>query len=344
MTEPVRWGVLGCARVFERRMVPGFRAAADSAQLLAVASRSDEKAREVAAKHGIARAYGSYKSLLADPDIEAVYIPLPNDLHCAWTLRALAAGKHVLCDKPVALSVADAEAMATAAKTANLRLQEGFMYRHHPQHERVWEIVRGGEIGEQVHFRGAFAYVANFDASNIRMNTAQGGGAFLDVGVYPLNAARWFFGEPVAITAAQRTDPTTGIDLHTTVLMEWADGKTATILGGFDQPFTTRYEIIGTGGSVTTERAFQVGDNGVSLTIRAGDTERAEPFAHADQYGLEIAHFSACVRDPDKPLAPGENGLAQARVAEAAGVSVREKRRVTISEVEISGGHCVIGA
>jgi predicted dehydrogenase len=222
----------------------GFRAA-ENAELFAIASRSEEKARQFASKYDVSHTYGSYESLLCDPDIEAVYIPLPNDQHCTWTLQALAAGKHVLCDKPVALSYTDAYAMSVAARGKNLRLQEGFMYRHHPQHERVREILRSGEIGEPVHFVGAFAYVANFDPSNIRMNTAQGGGAFLDVGVYPLNAARWLFGEPVAVTAAERTEPATGIDLHTTVLMEWADGKTGTLIGGFDQPFTTRYEVVG---------------------------------------------------------------------------------------------------
>ena len=311
-------------------MVPGFRGASADADLVAVASRSLEKARTVAAKHGISRAYGSYDALLADPDIEAVYIPLPNDQHAAWTLRAIAAGKHVLCDKPVALSLADAVAMASAADAAGLRLQEGFMFRHHPQHGRVCEIIASGEIGEPVHFRGTFAYQANFDGDNIRMNTAQGGGAFLDVGVYPLNAARWFFGEPAAVMAASRTDAATGIDLHTTVLLEWANGRTGTVTGGFDQPFITQYEIIGTSGTVTAERAFQVGESGVNVAVRGGDSERVEAFAHFDQYALEIAHFSQCVRDPAKPLAPGENGVAQARVTDAVRVSAREKRRVVV--------------
>jgi len=311
-------------------MIPGFAAATADATLLAVASRSLERAQSVAAKHGIPRAYGSYDDLLADPEIEAVYLPLPNDQHAPWAIRAFAAGKHVLCDKPLALSLTDAEAMAQAADAAGLRLQEGFMYRHHPQHGRVREIIESGEIGEAVHFRGAFTYTANFDAPNIRFNTEQGGGALLDVGVYPLNAARWFFGEPVAVTAASRSQPESGIDLHTTVLLEWADGRTGTIIGGFDQPFTTRYEIIGTKGSVAVERAFQIGETGVALTVRIGDTERSERFAHTDQYGLEIADFSRCIRDGTKPLAPGENGVAQTRVTDTVRLSARENRRVRV--------------
>ncbi|MBC8143565.1 MAG: Gfo/Idh/MocA family oxidoreductase [Armatimonadetes bacterium] len=329
-TDPVRWGVLGCARVFERRMIPGFAAATGDATLLAVASRSAERAQTVAAKHGIPRAYDGYDALLSDTNIEVVYLPLPNDQHAEWTLRALASGKHVLCDKPVALSLTDAEAMASAANAAGLRLQEGFMYRHHPQHERVREVIASGEIGEPVHFRGAFTYTANLDAPNIRFNTEQGGGALLDVGVYPVNAARWFFGEPVAVTAASRLHPETGIDLHTTVLLEWADGRTGAVIGGFDQPFTTRYEIVGTKGGVTAERAFQVGETGVSFTVRVGDTERTESFAHTDQYGAEIAHFSRCVRGANRSLAPGENGAAQTRIVEAIRLSARENRRVAV--------------
>ena len=334
MTNPVRWGVLGCARVFERRMSPGFRAASDSAELVAVASRSREKAEDVAQRHGAARAYGSYDALLADPDIEAVYLPLPNDQHCRWTLRALESGKHVLCDKPGALTYADAVRMADASRSAGLRLMEGFMYRHHPQHALVAEIVRAGEIGALVHFVGDFTYPAAYDSVNIRWNPAQGGGALLDTGVYPLNAARYFYqAEPVAVTAVSRRDPSTGVDLHTVLLMEWEDGRTATVQGAFDQVFTTRYELRGERGAITAERAFQSGEAGVRIHVRVGDETRVETLPHVDPYGLEIAHFSACVRDPAFTMTPGEDGTAQARVVEAALRSAREHRRVEIAEV-----------
>jgi predicted dehydrogenase len=297
-------------------MIPGFRAAAESATLLAVASRSTEKAQAVAARHGVERSYGSYEKLLADSDIEAVYIPLPNDQHTQWTLRALAAGKHVLCDKPGALTYADAVQMAGAAKASDLRLMEGFMYRHHPQHARIAAIVASGEIGAAVHVEGTFTYPAAYDPANIRWNLAQGGGAMLDTGVYPLNAARLYLGEPIAVSAVARRDATTGVDRATVVLMEFADGQTATVQGAFDQAFTSRYEVRGTTGVISAERAFQVGD--------------------IDQYGREIAHFSACVRDASLPLAPGEDGVAQARVVEAVGRAARERRRVEIAEIVAS--------
>lgn len=331
--EPVRWGVLGCARVFERRMVPGFRAANDAATLLAVASRSREKAESTTDKHQISRAYDSYEKLLADPDIEAVYIPLPNDQHCAWTLRALEAGKHVLCDKPAALTYGDARRMAEAAEQSNRRLAEGFMWRLHPQHARVQAILQSGELGAVSHCRAQFTYSAAPDPGNIRYQPERGGGAFLDTGVYPVNAARFFWGEPEAVFAASTWDAS-GVDRQTSVLLHWADGRTASLLCGFDLAFASRFEFCGDRGGLVAERAFQVGENGVPLRVCVGEDARTEHFPHVDQYGLEIAHFSRCVRDEDAPLAPLENGLTQARVVEAVIRSARENRRVTLREIE----------
>jgi predicted dehydrogenase len=299
-------------------MAPALRAA-HNATLHAVASRSLEKATATAQKHGATQAYGSYEALLADPEIEAVYIPLPNDQHAEWTVKALAAGKHVLCDKPLAPTLGEAIAMATAAMKAKRRLMEGFMYRHHPQHQKVFEVLRSGAIGEPVHFRGVFTYPATADHAGIRWNLAQGGGAFLDVGVYPLNAARWLFGsEPQEAKALAVRDPATGVDVHTAALLAFPEGRTASLIGGFDQAFTSRYEVIGREGSITAERAFQVGESGVRVLVRANnsDTEEAFFFEHQDQFRLEVEHFAACVRDASLPLEPGEDGVAQARAQE----------------------------
>jgi predicted dehydrogenase len=315
-------------------MAPGFAAAREAATLVAVASRSKDKAEATATRHNVGRAHGSYENLLADPDVEAVYIPLPNDQHCEWTLRALEAGKHVLCDKPGALTYADAVRMASAARAAGLRLMEGFMCRHHPQHARVAETVASGEVGEAVHFTGTFTYPAEYAPGAIRWSREHGGGALLDTGVYPINVARLLFGaEPIAVSAVAAWDEGTDVDRHTIALLEWADGRTASVMGGFDQAFTTRYEVRGRSGVVTAERAFQVGDAGVTLSIRVGDDTRTEHLPHVDQYGREIEHFSRCVRDPSLPLWPGEDGAAQARVVEAVIRSARERRRVALEEV-----------
>ena len=296
-------------------MAPALKSARNAA-LHAVASRSAQKAQATAERHGAARAYGSYEALLDDPEVEAVYIPLPNDQHAQWTLKALAAGKHVLCDKPMALRVADAEAMSNAAAARGLRLMEGFMYRHHPQHAFVKEQVAAGVIGEPVHFRGSFTYPATADHAGIRWNKAQGGGAFLDVGVYPLNAARWLFGaEPTQAHTIAITDQATGVDIHTAALLAFPGGRTASLIGGFDQAFTSRYELVGREGTIVVERAFQVGESGVRVLARSNnvDTEVVTFFEHTDQFQLEAEHFAACVRNASLPLEPGEDGVAQAR-------------------------------
>jgi predicted dehydrogenase len=299
-------------------MVPGFTGA-QSAQLLAVASRESAKAQATAQKHGIPRSYGSYEALLEDPEIEAVFIPLPNDLHAEWTQRALEAGKHVLCDKPLALSLEDAEAGAALAKQNNLRLMEGFMYRHHPQHVRAHEIVATGAIGTPVRFEASFGYPAARDLSNIRFQRERGGGALLDVGVYGINAARWFLGEPDGGHVFSKFDDEAMVDVASLISLHFPDGRLASVACSFGEAFSSSYTVIGTEGRVTAERAFQIGERGVSLKVRAhnSDDETVETFPHLDQYALEIEHFSRCIRNPESPLEPGENGVAQARIIEA---------------------------
>ncbi len=317
MSTPLRFGVLGCARVFERRMVPAFQNT-ESVQLLAVASRTDEKARITAEKHGIPKFYGSYEALLEDPEIEAVFIPLPNDAHSEWTQKALEAGKHVLCDKPLALTLADAEAGAVLACAKNLRLLEGFMYRFHPQHARVHELIRSGAIGAPVRFEASFCYPSARDLTNIRYQKERGGGALLDVGVYGINAARWFLGEPDDVHVFSQLDPVCGVDVASLISLTFASGALASVACSFGEAFSSAYTVIGTEGRVTAERGFQVGEKGVALRVRAhnADDETIETFPHLDPYALELEHFSQCVRDPQKPLEPGEDGVLQARVVE----------------------------
>jgi len=331
--RPVRWGVLGCARVFERRMVPAFREASN-AELIAVASRDSDKASAVATRHGIPRAYGSYEALLADDSIDAVYVPLPNDIHVEWTVAALAAGKHVLCDKPLSLDAQGALLCAESASRSGRRLMEGFMYRHHAQHRRVREWIRSGAIGDVVRFSAVFSYPAAADHAGIRWNPAQGGGSFLDVGVYAVDAARMILAsEPVAVAAIATTDVATGIDVHADGVLQFPGGRTATFSCGFDQAFCSRYEVVGREGVVVAERAFQVGESGVRLRIRSGgsDVETIEEFPHVNQWALEVEHFGACVLDPDRSLEPGENGVAQAIAVGAVARSMQMRTRVEIA-------------
>jgi predicted dehydrogenase len=325
-TAQVRWGVLGCARIFDRRVSSAFALTTNS-EVIAIASRSKEKADDFASRHKISKAYGSYEALLRDPDIEAVYIALPNHLHTEWTLRAIEAGKHVLCEKPVALSYADARRAADEASARKLRLMEALMFRHHPQHARIREIAASGEIGEVVNFRGAFT----FPASDVQRlwDASMGGGALLDVGVYPISAARYHFNaEPQKVAALAAFER--GVDRHIIGILEFSGGRTACVEGGFDQTYTIRYEIVGTQGAVITDKAFQPGPTDVLIQIRTENGFRTESISGIDHYAAEITHFSEGVRNLTKDLYPGEDGQAQIRVIEALATALREQRVVDV--------------
>jgi len=211
---------------------------------------------------------------------------------------------------------------------------EGFMYRHHAQHRRVREWIRSGAIGDLVRFSAVFTYPATADHAGIRWNPAQGGGSFLDVGVYAVDAARMVLeAEPVAACAFATIDNAAGVDVHADGVLQFPGGRTATFSCGFDQAFSSRYEVVGRDGVVVAERAFQVGESGVRLRIRSGgsDEESVEEFPHVNQWALEVEHFSACVLDSDKSIEPGEDGVAQAIAVDAVRRSMK-----TLSRVEIA--------
>src|SRR5688500_11487316 len=206
----LRWGIVSTARIARERFVPGVRAASEG-EVVAIASRDAGRAQAVATELRIPRAYATYEALLADPEVDAVYIGLPNGLHAEWTVRAAEAGKHVLCEKPAARRAADAQRMVEACGRAGVVLMEAFMYRLHPQHARVLELVRQGAIGDPVFVRASFCFAMSAErraAGDVRLQAGLEGGALMDVGCYALNAARYIFGaEPLAVSAQQRLDP-----------------------------------------------------------------------------------------------------------------------------------------
>src|SRR5688572_12750007 len=212
--RPFQWGILSAANIARRRFVPGILGGTEGV-LAAVAARDGDRARAFAAEFGIPRAYDSYDALLADPDVDGVYIGLPNLLHTEWTIRAAAAGKHILCEKPLSRRAADVDRMATACSEAGVLLMEAFMYRHHPLHARVRDLLAAGEIGEPTLIRATFSFAMDAErrTRDVRVNHSLDGGAFMDVGCYALNAARFLFdAEPVEVTALQRFDPSLGVD------------------------------------------------------------------------------------------------------------------------------------
>ena len=320
MSDQLRWGILSTARIARTMFVPGVRAGTET-QVVAVGSRSLQAAREFADDLDIPRAYGSYEGLLRDPEVDAVYIALPNSLHAEWTLRAADAGKHVLCEKPLARRAADARRMAEACRTAGVVLMEAFMWRHHPQHAHVRALLDSGAIGEPSFVRATFGYVIHparqAGGLNVRLDESLEGGSLMDIGCYSVNLARWVFGsEPVGVAAQQRIDPTYGVEVAFGGVLRFAGGQLAMVDSSFDHAALNRYEIAGPEGRIVVERAFRPDDSPGRVDVYRGPEHSLETVAPANQFGCEADHFARSVR-AGRLLPPAENGVAQATVVEA---------------------------
>src|SRR5512137_1116848 len=250
----LRWGLLGTARI-NRMLIPPLRVSAGN-RLLAVASRDAARAAAYASEWGIERAHGSYEALLADPEIDAVYIPLPNHLHAEWTIRAARAGKHVLCEKPLALTVAEVDAMEAAAREAGIVLAEAFMYRHHPQTLKAKELLDGGAIGAVRFVRGTFSFPLN-RPNDVRLRPEWGGGCLWDVGCYPLSFTRFLLGaEPIEVFGSQVLGPT-GIDETFAGQLVFPGGVLAQVDAGFRSPFRAELEIAGSTGTIRVRHPWK---------------------------------------------------------------------------------------
>ncbi len=258
--KKLNWGVLGTARIV-RKVIPALQAA--NGEVVGIASRTEAKARDYADKHGLAEAFGSYDALLASPDIDAVYIPLPNTLHLEWTLKALRAGKHVLCEKPLAVTAAECEEIGRAADEQGLKVLEGFMYRFHPRFERLQELMGGGVVGETRFIRVAHSFAAEGD-ENIRWFSALGGGALLDTGCYCVNISRMLTREePIKVAAfANYVDAADEgrVDTSAAGLMRFPGGATALFDCGVTLERRNLLEITGTEGRLYLDNPFSLID------------------------------------------------------------------------------------
>ena len=321
VTDPVRWGVLGCADIAVRKVIPAISRSGMS-RVSAVASRSAEKAHATADALGIPRWHGSYEDLLADSEIEAVYIPLPNHLHAEWAIAAAEAGKHVLCEKPMATTSADAVAMIVAAERAGVRLMEAFMYRLHPLWVEVRRLLGEGAIGELLAVQSFFSYY-NDDPEDIRNRVEAGGGAMFDIGCYPVNVARMLFGsEPTEVSASIRRDPVGGTDVLTSVILDF-DGRHATFTCSTRLEDDQRVHIQGTEGRFLVEIPFNIPPDLPTrvLAVAGGDPPVtpnvvAHQVAAADQYTVQADAFSRAVRDGSEVPTPPEDAVANLRVIE----------------------------
>jgi predicted dehydrogenase len=320
----INWGILGTARIAVNKVIPALQKSS-LGTVAAIASRDGAKARAVAAQLGIARAHDSYEALLADPGIDAVYIPLPNHLHVPWSLRALAAGKHVLCEKPIALNAREAAELAEAARRfPRLKIMEAFMYRFHPQWLRARAIVASGGIGELRALHSHFSYW-NVDPNNVRNQAAIGGGGMMDIGCYCLSFARWIFGaEPGRVLGVADLDPGFGTDRLASGLLDFGRGTASFTCSTQLVPYQ-RAQIFGTEGRLEIEIPCNAPpDQPTRLWHqRAGGAAEEITFPICDQYTLQADAFARAVLDDTPVPTPLADAVGNMRTIEAVLASAR---------------------
>jgi predicted dehydrogenase len=321
MGRKVRWGVLGAANIAVQKVIPAMQRG-EWCQITAIASRDMEKAEQAAADLDIPKAYGSYEDLLGDPEVEAIYNPLPNHLHVPWSIRAAEAGKHVLCEKPVALDANEARKLFEAQARTGVQIGEAFMVRTHPQWLRARELVRAGRIGELRSIMGFFSYF-NRDASNIRNVPDWGGGGLMDIGCYPINTSRFIFGEePRRVMALLERDPEMQVDRLTSGMLDFPSGQSiftcSTQLVAYQ-----RMQLFGTAGRVEIEIPFNAPnhrpcrifvDDGSDLFGAGVETES---FPVCDQYTIQGDVFSRAIRGEGEVPVPLEDAIRNMAVIDA---------------------------
>ena len=326
----LRWGILSTSNFADKFTGPAFQKGKHTT-VVAVASRKLGQAQAFARRHSIPRAYGSYEELLADPEIDVVYNPMPNHLHVPWTIRALQAGKHVLCEKPIALTASEAETLVQAARAyPHLKVMEAFMYRFHPQWQIAMQYLREGRLGELRTVDTLFSYYL-MDPANVRNQADIGGGGLLDIGCYPISLSRWLFGrEPERVAGRLEFDPVMKVDRLASAALDFGSGTATFTVGTQLDPYQ-RVNILGDQGRFEIEIPFNAPND---RPCRARFSSRGEveslEFAVCDQYTLEADAFSLAVINNTPVPTPLEDALANMAVIDAVVKSSAEKRWVEL--------------
>src|SRR5258708_6738052 len=313
MAKKVKWGVLGVASIATRKVIPGMQKGAWS-EITGIASRDPQRAAAAAKELGIPKFYGSYEDLIADPEIEAVYVPLPNHLHVPWSIRAAEAGKHVLCEKPLSLSVAEAKSLLVVRDRAGVKIGEAFMVKTHPQWLRTRELVRSGGIGELKAIMGVFSYF-NRDVANVRNVVEWGGGGIMDIGCYPIVTSRFIFGEePTRVAALIERDPEFKTDRLASAILDFPSGQATFVCSTQMVPYQ-RMQFLGTKGRIEIEIPFNAPpdrptrifvDDGRDVL---GSGVMTETFPICDQYTIQGDAFSRAVRGDGEVPMPVEESI-----------------------------------
>jgi xylose dehydrogenase (NAD/NADP) len=344
VSKRIQWGILGAAQIAREMVGPAIQETGNSA-ILAVASRDKAKAEAAAKMLGAQKAYGSYEELLADKEIEAVYIPLPNDLHKEWTIKAARQGKHVLCEKPLAMNVAECEAMVEECKANNVLLMEAFMYRFHPQQQRVKQLIAAGTIGEPKLFHSWHTMVMR-NYNDIRMRAENGGGSLMDLCCYAINAARFVFeAEPTRVRAVGEFSPVNGIDTTLVATLEFPGNRVAVCAGSFDTIWSQGYAVQGTRGRIEVFRPYMARTEPVKIRVTAREDDQPMTGLHqiliednaveetipgANNYALEVSHLAQCLIEGGKPRWDGKDAVANMRVIEACLKAAKTNKTVEV--------------
>jgi D-xylose 1-dehydrogenase (NADP+, D-xylono-1,5-lactone-forming) len=330
MERKVRWGILGCAGIAERALIPAVRESANG-QLYGIAARDGKRAAAWAREHGFVTSYPDYQALLDDPAIDAVYNPLPNHLHAPWSVRAAQAGKHVLCEKPMAMNAGQVREMAAAAEASGVLLMEAFMYKFHPQIEKTLDLLSAGAVGPLRSVHSSFTFLYEPDGRNYRWFPEMGGGALYDVGCYTLSAARLVFGdEPVSAFARSVVHPKYGVDLSTHVLLEFPGGRFAHCDCSFDAHFQSRLLAVGEKGTLRLDRAFSAKRHEVDIRIVRGDAVDLVRVPAANMFTRMVEHFGGCVLGKGALRYPARDAEMNMRTMDACFESARTGRPVGI--------------
>jgi predicted dehydrogenase len=329
--DKIRWGILSTARIATETVIPAIQASSARGDVAAIASRNPESAAAAAARLGISRAYGSYEELLDDPDIDAIYNPLPNHLHVPWSVRALEAGKHVLCEKPLARNVAEAMILVEAGRRhPELKVMEAFMYKFHPQWRKVQSLVEEGAIGELRTVSTVFAYFAD-NPANIRNMAAIGGGGLLDIGCYAISVPRFLFNaEPVRLVATLEFDPRFATDRLDSAILQFEQG-TATFTCATQLDPYQRVTIHGTSGSIEVEIPFNAPTDRPCRLFYRHDSELEEILLDVcNQYALQADAFAEAILWNQPVPVPLDDAVANMRVIEAAFTSAQSESWVSL--------------
>ncbi|MCU0405128.1 MAG: Gfo/Idh/MocA family oxidoreductase [Chitinophagaceae bacterium] len=315
--KKVKWGIISTAKIGVEKVIPGMMKC-ENAEVIAISSRNLENAQKAAVKLGIKKAYGSYEALLEDTEVEAVYNPLPNHLHVPWTIKALQAGKHVLCEKPIALNASEAALLLeTSAAFPHLKLMEAFMYRHTPQWKFAKQKIADGSIGQLRNIHSLFSYY-NADPNNIRNKSDIGGGGLMDIGCYCISLSRWLFGqEPARVSAVMEPDPVMMTDRLASGILDFSTGTALFTCSTQMMPFQ-RATILGTEGAIEIEIPFNAPpDKPTRLWMYTKKGREEVVFEAVDQYTLQGESFSRSILEDTPVYTPIEDAIGNMKVMDA---------------------------